>query len=76
MAIAGDDATMQLGAALMTVDHRVPEHDAHLRKVLGSDLTQRSPEARKLLQWIAQINGSSIEELRNRLGLANARTGG
>jgi hypothetical protein len=51
----------------------VPEHRSHVKNVLAvSDLDAASKD---LLQWIAQINGTTIESLRSQLGVADARSG-
>jgi hypothetical protein len=76
IAIAGSNGELELAAALMTVDHRVPEHEQHLKRALASNVAQGSPEAERLLEWIAQIDGTSIESLRAKHGLTDARRGG
>jgi hypothetical protein len=71
--ISGGNTSMELAAALITVDHRVPEHRSHVKNVLAvSDLDAASKD---LLQWIAQINGTTIESLRSQLGVADASSG-
>lgn len=71
--ISGGNTSMELAAALITVDHRVPEHRAHVKNVLASKNLDAASE--DLLKWIAQINGTTIESLRSQLGVADARSG-
>lgn len=65
---------MDLGAALMTCDYGAAEHEQHLQRALASGAAE-SPEARGLLGWIAQINGTTIEELRAKYKISDARSG-
>jgi hypothetical protein len=74
IAIDGSKPQMEIAAALMTADSRVPEHEKHLKRALEGGVTNDSPEAEKLLAWIAQINGSSLEALRAKFGLTDARS--
>jgi hypothetical protein len=71
--ISGGNTSMELAAALITVDHRVPEHRSHLKNVLAN--TELDAASLDLLQWIAQINGTTIESLRSQLGVVDARSG-
>ncbi len=74
--IAGSNPQMEIAAALMTADHRVPQHEAHLKRALAADATELAPQAEDVLRWIAEINGSTIEALRAKYGLTDARSSG
>lgn len=69
----GGGAEMELAAALITVDHRCPEFDHHLRSALGIDDKARSRAFDSVLLWIAEIKGTTLDGLRARYGLADAR---
>lgn len=70
ISLPGANAQMDLAAALMTADTRPPEHQAHLKRALAG--VTKDSEAEKLLAWIAQIEGSTLEALRAKFGTADA----
>lgn len=76
MALAGDNGEMEIAAALMTADRRTPEHGQHIRRALESPELAKSAEGQRLLGWIAEINGTSLEALRAKYGSSHARRGG
>lgn len=69
------DPAFEIAAALMTCDSRGPEHEQHMKRALAADITKGS-EQERLLAWIAQINGSSLEAIRTKHGLSDARSNG
>ena len=76
LAIAGSNADLEMAAALMTVDHRVPEHEQHLKQAIQLHGKSMPEESNRLLSWIAQINGTSLEQLRAKYTATNARSDG
>jgi hypothetical protein len=74
--LKGDSIELNLAAALVTADRRIPEHAEHLRKALAADFSQQPASITSLTLWLAQINGvDSIEALRGKLGVADAGRG-
>lgn len=73
LSIAGSNADMEMAAALMTADHRIPEHEQHLKQAIQLKGESLTGESKRLLSWIAQINGQSLEQLRAKYSNANAR---
>lgn len=75
--LAGDDIRpgMQLAAALITAGNRMPEHKDHLRAALAGGAGSKSKAERGVLEWIATIDGKTLDSLRAELGPADAKTG-
>jgi len=68
------DPGLEVGAALMTADSRAPEHEVHLKNAITAGFGKDSPEAEKLLEWLAQIHGNTLQALRSKYGLTDARS--
>jgi hypothetical protein len=66
IALDDDNASMHLAAALITADHREAPFDAHIGKALASKSLATSKGSQSLLTWIAQIRGTTVEDLRAR----------
>jgi hypothetical protein len=71
----GAHPQMDIGAALLTCDYGAAEHEQHLKRAIASGAAD-SPEANDLMGWIAQINGTTIENLRSKFKVTDARSGG
>jgi hypothetical protein len=64
---------MELAAALMVIDTRGPARDKHLKNALAAGLPN-SPQSQSLMQWLAQIHGTTLDELRAKFNLTDARS--
>lgn len=66
--IAGSSPDLELAAALMTIDGQAPEHEQHLQAAIKGFGRTLPEESKRLLAWIAQINGSTLEQLSAKYG--------
>lgn len=64
---------MELAAALIAVESRGPEGQAHLKNAFAAGLPN-SPQTEGLLQWLAQIHGTTLDGLRAKFNLTDARS--